>query len=138
MNTSILDSTATTPAAADALAVVDALYVAWAANDADALAALYTEDATVARPGSFNANRDEVRASLAAAFAGPMKGSRVLDTPGSVRFYGDATAIIVSTAAVLMAGESDLPESRYRRATWTLIKRDGQWLIAAYHNCDAN
>ena len=41
----------------DPLAVVHELYAAWEANDADALVALYTEDATVVRPGSFNRAR---------------------------------------------------------------------------------
>jgi uncharacterized protein (TIGR02246 family) len=119
------------------LAVLHQLYAAWEANDADAFAALYTPDATVIRPGSFSNGREEIRASMAAAFAGPMKGSRGIDTPHSVRLAGGDTAIVVSVAGILMAGETDLPPDRYRRATWTLTRDHGQWLIAAYHNCEA-
>ena len=126
-----IDAAATAP-----LAVLDQLYAAWTALDADAFAALYVEDATVARPGSFCNNRQEVRESMAAAFAGPMKGSRPIDTPHSVRFFGDDTAVVISVAGVLMAGETDVPADRFRRATWTLTRQDGQWLIAAYHNCE--
>ena len=126
-----------TPAEAEVLAVLDRLYDAWVANDADAFAALYTDDATVVRPGSFNEGRDEVRASMAAAFAGPMKGSRAVDTPHSVRFYGPDTAIVISVAGILMAGETTLAPERLRRATWTLTRSNGRWMIAAYHNADA-
>ena len=120
------------------LAVLQQLYTAWEANDADAFAALYTADATVVRPGSFSDGRDAVHASMAAAFAGPMKGSRAIDTMHSVRFYGDDTAVVISLAGILMAGETELPADRYRRATWTLVRDHGRWLIAAYHNCEAD
>ncbi|HEY4332332.1 MAG TPA: SgcJ/EcaC family oxidoreductase [Ilumatobacteraceae bacterium] len=121
--------------ATEPLTVIDRLYAAWAANDADALAALYTADATVVRPKSFDDGQDEVRASMAAAFAGPLKGSRGIETNHSVRVYGD-TAIVIGIAGVMMAGESEIPAERMRRATWTLVREDGSWLIAAYHNCE--
>jgi uncharacterized protein (TIGR02246 family) len=122
----------------DPLTVLHEMYAAWEANDADTLAALYTADATVVRPGSFNDGREEVRASMAAAFAGPMKDSRPIDTTHSVRLYGVDTAIVIGVAVVLLAGESELPADRLRRATWTLVREDGQWLIAAYHNCETS
>jgi uncharacterized protein (TIGR02246 family) len=122
----------------DPLTVLHEMYAAWEANDADALVALYTADATVVRPGSFNDGREAVRTSMAAAFAGPMKDSRPIDATHSVRVYGENTAIVIGVAGVLLAGESELPADRLRRATWTLVREDGQWLIAAYHNCEAS
>jgi uncharacterized protein (TIGR02246 family) len=119
-------------------AVLEALYVAWANNDADAFVALYTEDATVVMPGIFNRGKDNVRAYMAAAFAGPLRGSRGVDEPQSIRIFGDDTAIVVSEAGILMAGETSLPADRLRRATWVLAKQDGAWRIAAYHNCPAS
>ncbi len=119
-------------------AVLQAVYVAWADNDANAFAALYVEDATVVQPGVYKKSRDDVRTSMAAAFAGPMKGSRAIDEPRNVRFLGDDVAVVISEAGILMAGETDLPAERLVRATWVLVKQDGTWLIAAYHNCPAN
>jgi uncharacterized protein (TIGR02246 family) len=75
---------------------------------------------------------------MAAAFAGPMKDSRPIDTTHSVRLYGEDTAIVIGVAGVLLAGERELPADRLRRATWTLVREDGQWLIAAYHNCETS
>ncbi len=88
-------------------------------------------------PGVYNSGREQVRAYMAAAFAGPLRGSRGVDTPQSVRFLGDDAAVIVSEAGILMAGETTLPAERLHRATWLLAQRDGAWKIAAYHNCAA-
>ena len=119
-------------------AVLRSLYTAWANNDADAFAALYVEDATVVMPGVFRNGKEDVRAQMAAGFAGPLKGSRATDEPQSIRFLADDAAVVVSEGSIVMAGETAAPTVRRVRATWALVKRDGQWLIAAYHNCPAN
>jgi uncharacterized protein (TIGR02246 family) len=118
--------------------VIGALYTAWAANDADAFAALYTEDATVVLPGVYRRNRAQARADMAAAFVGPLKGSRAIDEVKAIRFLGDDVAVVTSEGGTLMAGESELPPAQLVRATWVLARQDGTWLIAAYHNCSAN
>ncbi|HEV8561820.1 MAG TPA: SgcJ/EcaC family oxidoreductase [Actinophytocola sp.] len=116
--------------------VLDGTYAAWAANDADAFATYYTEDASIvlAVPPTFNQGRETIRAHMAAAFAGPLKGSRPVDTPQTVRLLGEDTAIVVSEGGILLPGESELPAERKRRATWVLSKTSGDWLVAAYHN----
>ncbi len=115
--------------------VLDRLYRAWAAEDPDAIAELYLDDATVVMPGAYRTGGGEVRGYFATAFAGPLKGSRASDEPRSVRFAGPDAAIVVSEGGVMMAGETSLPASRRVRATWVLARRDGHWRIAAYHNC---
>jgi|SRR3954453_23402598 uncharacterized protein (TIGR02246 family) len=119
-------------------AVLRAIYAAWADNDADSFAALYVEDATVVMPGRYSEGRDQVRAYMAAGFAGPLKGSRAIDEPQNIRFLGDDTAVVISEGGIIMAGETDVPAARRVRATWVLVRRDGKWLIAAYQNCLAN
>ncbi len=116
---------------------IRALYTAWAANDADALAALYVEDATVVQPGIYRQSKDDVRAGMAAAFAGPMRNSTVIDELRSVRFLGDDAAVVISEGGVVRAGETELPAGRAVRATWVLVKQDATWRIAAYHNSPA-
>jgi uncharacterized protein (TIGR02246 family) len=121
------------------LDVIQAVYAAWADNDADAFAALYSEDATVVQPGGiYKKGKADVRTSMALAFAGPMKGSTVINEPKSVRVLGDDAAIVISDAGILMAGETDVPAQRMVRATWVLSKQHGTWLIAAFHNCLLN
>ena len=117
--------------------VLDHLYAAWAAGDADAFADLYREDATVVMPGVFHRGREATREYMGAAFAGPLRGSRGVDRPQDVRVVGD-TAIVVSTAGILLAGETELPRERERLATWVLHRTDGRWLVAAYTNTPAH
>jgi uncharacterized protein (TIGR02246 family) len=117
--------------------VIDAVYDAWAAGDADAFAALYTDDATVVQPGIHKKNKEDVRTTMAAGFAGPLKGSRVLDEPQSIRLIGSDAAIAITEGGVLMAGEAELPTERLVRATWVFTKQDGQWYVAAYQNSPA-
>lgn len=120
----------------DVLDVLERMYAAWADNDADAFADLYVEDATVVMPGVFHQGRAAVREYMAAAFDGPFKGSRGVDEPQDVRVNGD-TAVIVSKAGVIMAGEDAVPAERLRLATWVLSRRDGRWLVSAYANAPA-
>ncbi|GAA3231242.1 SgcJ/EcaC family oxidoreductase [Actinocorallia longicatena] len=121
----------------EVLAVLDGLYQAWTDNDAEAFVAGYTQDATSILPGSYCVGPAATRDRMAAAFAGPLKGSRVRDEVQSVRHLGADAAIVVTRSAVMMAGEAEAPDGRWVMATWTLARRDGRWLLAAYHNCPA-
>src|ERR1700738_3396751 len=90
------------------LDVIQAIYTAWAENDADAFAALYSEDATVVQPGGiYKQGKADVRTSMALAFAGPLKDSTVMNEPKSVRVLGQDAAIVISDAGILMAGETE-------------------------------
>jgi uncharacterized protein (TIGR02246 family) len=115
-------------------AVLADSYKAWAAGDADGMVADYTADATAIMTGSLRESRDVIRENMAMAFAGPLKGSSTYNKQLSVRFVGKEAAIVVSESGILFAGETDLPDTRKVNATWVFEKRDGQWLIAAYHN----
>ena len=116
-------------------AVLADSYKAWEAGDADAMVAGYTEDATAIMPGSLRDSRDVIRQSMAAGFAGPLQGSSTYNKQLSIRFLGQDGAIVISESAILFAGETEIPgDERKVNATWVFEKRDGQWLIAAYHN----
>jgi uncharacterized protein (TIGR02246 family) len=115
-------------------AVLGASYKAWEAGDADGMVADYTPDATAILPGSLRDSREAVRQSMALAFDGPLKGSSTTNTQRSLRFVGRDAAILVSESGILFPGETEVPDVRKVNATWVLEKRDGQWLIAAYHN----
>jgi uncharacterized protein (TIGR02246 family) len=120
------------------LNVIQAVYDAWEENDADDFAALYTDDATVVQPGVHKKSKDDIRATMAAGFAGPLNGSRVLDEPQSIRFLGSEAAVVITEGGVLMAGQTELPSERLVRATWVLTRQDGEWYVAAYQNSPAN
>ena len=115
-------------------AVLVSSYQAWAAGDADGMVADYTADATAIMTGSLRDSRDAVRESMALAFEGPLKGSSTYNKQLSLRFVGRDAAIVVSESGILFAGETEVPDTGKVNATWVFEKRDGQWLIAAYHN----
>jgi uncharacterized protein (TIGR02246 family) len=110
-------------------------YRAWAAGDAVGMVANYTADATAIMTGSLRDSRDVIRQNMALGFEGPLKGSSTYNKQLSIRFVGRDGAIVISESAILFAGETEIPDDlRKVNATWVFEKRDGQWLIAAYHN----
>jgi uncharacterized protein (TIGR02246 family) len=116
-------------------AVLADSYEAWEAGDADGMVADYAEDATAIMTGSLRDSRDVIRRNMALGFEGPLKGSSTYNRQLGIRFVGDDAAIVISESAVLFPGETEVPDdSRKVNATWVLEKRDGRWLIAAYHN----
>jgi uncharacterized protein (TIGR02246 family) len=133
--------TSTTASDSDRRAVLDVLkrgYGAWEANDADAFVAGYLDDATVVQPGVYKRDREEIRSTMAAGFAGPLRGSRVVDHPQDIRFLTDDAAIVVSEGGIVFPGQDTHPSAALVRATWVLAKRDGNWYVAAYHNSPAS
>jgi uncharacterized protein (TIGR02246 family) len=112
-------------------------YQAWEAGDADGMVANYTEDATAIMTGSLRDSRDVIRQNMALAFDGPLKGSSTYNKQLSLRFVGRDAAIVVSESGILFAGETEVAARAKVNATWVFEKRNGQWLIAAYHNSPA-
>ena len=100
--------TATAGPATDRQAVLDVLarlYRAWEAGDAETFVADYTEDASVIQPGVYEKDREEIRTYIAAAFAGPLNGSRVAARPVNVRVLTGDTAIVVSEDGIIFPGQ---------------------------------
>jgi uncharacterized protein (TIGR02246 family) len=126
------DSRAEDKAAIEAV-LVDS-YKAWEAGDADGMVADYTADATAVMPGSLRGSRDAVRESMALAFAGPLKGTSTWNKELSFRFVGSDAAIAVYESGILFGDQTEVPDAGKVNATWVFEKRDGQWLIVAYHN----
>jgi uncharacterized protein (TIGR02246 family) len=127
--------------ATDETAVKDLLgrmVAAWGANDADAFAELYTDEATVVTAGSQQQGKDEIRAFMAAGFAGPLKGTTSMEEPQRIRFVAQDVAIVNSLGGfILPGGEAVLPGLQ-RQATWVLTRAGSGWLVESYHNCAAN
>ena len=115
-------------------AVLIESYNAWEVGDADGMVANYTADATAIMTGSLRDSRDVVRENMAMAFEGPLKGTSTYNKQLSLRFVGRDAAIVVSESGILFAGQTEVTETGKVNATWVFEKRDGQWLIAAYHN----
>jgi len=55
-----------------------------------------------------------------------------------VRFLTGDTAIVVSEDGIIFPGQDAVASERLVRATWVLVRRDGGWRIASYHNSPAS
>jgi uncharacterized protein (TIGR02246 family) len=116
-------------------AVPGRVIAAWADNDADAFAAVFTEDGSMILPGDvYLTGRDAIRSYMTQAYAGPYQGSRVFGRPLAVKHLDDGLALVITQGGVLAPGEVDVPSERAVRASWLLARQDSEWLITAYQN----
>lgn len=106
----------------------------WAAHDADGFADLFTEDGTLILPGIYLNGREALRGFMTEAFKGPYKGTRVTGQPLNLRFLDTDVAILLTEGGVIAAGETELSDAAAIRASWLVVRRDGQWRLAAYQN----
>jgi uncharacterized protein (TIGR02246 family) len=130
----------TMPTAADHAAVAaltQRVIAAWAYGDGDAFAEVFVEDGTMILPGLFKKGREEIRAYLKEAYEGPYKNTQVTGRPLDLRFFGPDSGILITQGGVLAPGETEVSDAQAIRATWTVVKRDGQWRLAAYQNSPA-
>lgn len=147
-------STVTSSAATDRQAALDAYYgpftgakekevlgvplrlvAAWAENDATGVADCFTEDGILILPGDvYKTSREEIKAFMAAAYAGPFKGSGVTGHPVDVRFVNDDVALLRTHGGILAEGEQEIAPELAVRSTWVCVKQNGEWKLAAYQN----
>ncbi len=139
MSTSTQEAVAGSVAAEQAAvaALTQRVISAWAYGDGDAFADLFVEDGTMALPGLFRKGREEIRAYLRESFAGPYKNTQVTGKPLDLRFLTPDCAMLITQGGVLAPGETEVRDEQAIRATWTAVKRDGQWRMAAYMNTPA-
>ncbi|MFI7030968.1 SgcJ/EcaC family oxidoreductase [Microbispora rosea] len=118
-------------------ALFEATSAAWSDGDGGAFAGRYARDATVILPGVHLRGRDGIGSAMGAAFAGPLKDSRRVHRTESVRFPVPDVAVVITRSVTVFAGEAEPPADRWELATWTLVRRDGEWLVEAYHSSPA-
>jgi uncharacterized protein (TIGR02246 family) len=111
---------------------------AWDAGDAVALAGLYTCDASVVPDGSVIDGRDELAELMAAGFAGPLRGTRLVEELEHLRFATADVAIVNSAGGILLPGENTVRPAGRLRATWVLTRAGDGWLVDACHSCPAD
>jgi uncharacterized protein (TIGR02246 family) len=121
----------------DVLATIDAVYAAWAANDADAFVAGYAADATATLPGVRLPNREAIRASMVDTFATSLQGSRAHYRPEQVRFPTLDTAVVTATSVIQFAGQDRPAEETRALDTWALARHDGRWQVESFHSSPA-
>ena len=119
---------------ASVAAFTQQVVAAWAYQDADGFADLCTEDATLILPAVLCQNKEEIRTFFKNAFENEYKNTQVTGKPISMRFYGHDICLLITSGGVLAAGQSEVSEAQAIRASWFVVRVDGQWRLAAYQN----
>jgi uncharacterized protein (TIGR02246 family) len=81
--------------------------------------------------------REAIRGYLTTAFAGPYKGTQVTGRPLGIRFLSPESAVLLTQGGVLAPGETETSDEQTIHASWIVVKREGEWRLAAYHNSPA-
>lgn len=134
MTTNSLGPQVSTDDRAAVAALPERVVQAWAANDADTFAGLFTPDGTMILPGVTRKGRDDIRDFMAQGFAGPYKGTRVTGQPFDIRFIGPDVALLLTEGGVLAPGETEVAAERAIRASWLLVRTPDGWQLTAYQN----
>jgi uncharacterized protein (TIGR02246 family) len=96
----------------------------------------------VAWNGSYGRGRQAIEDGHRRLFDGPLAGSRMIlvddgaesAPPLSLRFVRPDVAIMVTSSAVTLAGQSTTGPDHQSEQTFVLTKNGNRWRVAAFHN----
>lgn len=111
------------------------LLKAWGAGDAEAYAALFTEDADyVAFDGVNQKGRAGIIAGHKPLFERYLKGSRLTGELVSLRFLAPDVALAHAVGSIIDPGRQTPKSGRLSSQTLVAVKREGIWRFTAFHN----
>jgi uncharacterized protein (TIGR02246 family) len=132
-----MTSTVAQPAQADLAAIASLtqrMIAAWAVADAASIAGLFVDDGTMILAGTYCDSRAAIEAYFVEAFRGEYRDTQVTGRPLASRFFGPDAAVLLTIGGVLEPGETEVSSKQAIRASWTVVRRDGEWRLAAYQN----
>jgi uncharacterized protein (TIGR02246 family) len=132
-----MTSTVAEPTRADLASIASLtqrMIAAWATGDAEAIAGLFVEDGTMILAGTFRDGRAAIQDYFTEAFQGEYRGTQVTGKPLASRFFGPDAGVLLTVGGVLEPGETEVTSKQAIRASWTVVRRDGEWRLAAYQN----
>jgi uncharacterized protein (TIGR02246 family) len=112
--------------------LVDTFVQAWDKGDAKGVAALHTTDAIrLNTDGTVAIGRAEIEKGLATAFAGPMKGARLVVTEGKRSQV--TTDVYVAEGSYVVTGGAPAPPGMTNKGHYvnTVVRQSGRLLIAS-------
>lgn len=111
------------------------LLEAWAAGDATAYAALFTEDADyIAFDGVNQKGSKAILAGHQPLFERFLKGSRLVGEITGIRFLCPDVALIHATGNTVLAGKTKPSPERASVQTLVAVRQSGEWRFTAFHN----
>lgn len=120
---------------AEVAKVPDRLVSAWAAHDGEAFSQLFAPDGTMILPGVYVKGRDAIRKYMEEAYANQYKGTTVSGAPLDIKPLGTDAVALLTVGGVHAPGEAKYSDKEAIRASWILVKSEGMWRLAVYHNC---
>lgn len=119
---------------ADIAALTQRMIVAWAANDAGRIADLFLPEGTMILTGIYRQGRPAIHEYFTDMFHGDYEGTNVTGEPVSCRLLSPDVAVLLTQGGVLAPHETEPSPAEAIRASWTLVRREHHWWIAAYQN----
>lgn len=119
---------------AEIASLTQRMIAAWALGDAESIADLFVEDGTMILAGTYCDGREAIEEYFTEAFQGAYRNTQVTGKPLLSRFFGPDVGVLLTTGGVLEAGETEVSSRQAIRASWTVVRRDGEWRLAAYQN----
>ncbi|WP_314588835.1 SgcJ/EcaC family oxidoreductase [Paenibacillus terrigena] len=111
---------------------------AWDAGDGAAYGQCFSEDADyVTFSGEHLKGRQAIDTVHQKLWHGVLRGSKLInqDTDMSLRFITPELAIAHATGVVQLRFHKTPPKARQSINTNVLVKINGEWKVAAFHNC---
>ncbi|MEV2255652.1 SgcJ/EcaC family oxidoreductase [Streptomyces sp. NPDC050147] len=129
-------ATTTSPPELDVRTLIQQLNDRWDHADGEGYAALFTPDATYVQfNGTLLRGRQEIADMHSLMFRTLLYGTRLVTHEiESVHVLRDDVAVVVATGAALYPWQPEIVPKRLSRQTLTLVKKDGHWLVEAFHN----
>jgi uncharacterized protein (TIGR02246 family) len=116
-------------------ALLDRIYAAFAANDADTYVAAYADAAVAVMPGAYLNGRPALHTAMRQMFAGPLAGATGTFDVQSIRHLGTDVAVVISRGKVLLAGQNDVAAVEPWLDTWVLTRAGDSWQVESFHSC---
>lgn len=117
-------------------ALMDQLVANWDAGDADAYAALFSDDAVyVGYDGIRQEGRTGIAGMHALLFAGVLRGSRLVGTRiEDIRAIGPDAAVLRAVGTVVLRWQRRPARRRLSRQTLVAQRTGDGWRFVAFHN----
>ncbi|MFP8964017.1 SgcJ/EcaC family oxidoreductase [Streptomyces nanhaiensis] len=116
------------------------LFAAWDRGDAAGVAAQFTTDGhMIPSNGAYLTSRQAIAAYYQKAFAGPLKDTRMIGEPLSVRCLSNSTAVIDGLGGMLMPGDTytdpeQVPIGQRIIVSWTAVRINGVYYMKEFQS----
>lgn len=134
--TSALDPGATTEVRSGVCTAIEGLTQAWAEHDGQVYGEGFTENATYTTfAGTYYSGRQDIADSHVALFDGVLEGTRLADAYLGLQVITEDVAILTTRGDRY---EGDDPGALTKVQTYTVVREDDAWRVAAFQNTERN